>query len=112
MGRLLIECALNFYNDFVEPTKQPFVPNDAERGQLREVAQWLRDHDGAEAEEIEKAIYDFGRRFYDKPGRIFTPLYRAILSQERGPRLGAFIRLATPSRIVDLLEAAIARRAA
>jgi lysyl-tRNA synthetase class 1 len=109
MGRALTECALNFYRDFIEPTKKPYTPSKAERAQLETLAAYLRENRGAGAEEIEKKIYDLGRENYDKPGKIFPLLYRSILGQERGPRLGAFIRLATPVRIVELLDAAIAR---
>ncbi len=109
MGRALMECALNYYNDFVEPTKKPYVPGEAERAQLTALADWLRANSEASAEEIEKKIYDLGRENYDKPGKIFPLMYRTILSQERGPRLGAFIRLATPARVVELLESAISR---
>jgi lysyl-tRNA synthetase class 1 len=111
LGRALMECALNFYKDFVEPTKQPYAPGDAEREQLKHLALWLESNREAGAEEIEKAIYDLGRANYDKPGKIFPLLYRALLGQERGPRLGAFIRLATPARIIELLDAAVGREA-
>jgi lysyl-tRNA synthetase, class I len=111
MVRALMECALNFYRDFVEPNKKALVPTDPEREQLRQLNAWLRDNPDAPAEEIEKKIYDLGREHYDKPGKIFPLMYRAILGQERGPRLGAFIRLATPARIVEILDATIARAA-
>ncbi|MGH7812653.1 MAG: lysine--tRNA ligase [Candidatus Binataceae bacterium] len=106
----LVSCALNFYRDFIEPTKKPFAPTDAEREQLKAVAEFLRNNPDATGETIEKTIYEIGRVNYDKPGKIFTPLYRAIIGQDRGPRLGAFIRLATPARIVELLDGAIAGR--
>ena len=109
MGRALMECALNFYRDFIEPTKKIYTPSDAERDQLKTLAAYLRENQNASAEEIEKKIYDLGRENYDKPGKIFPLLYRSILGQERGPRLGAFIRLATPARVVELLDATIAR---
>jgi len=64
----------------------------------------LHAHDAASAEEIEKSIYDLGRAHYDKPGKIFPVIYRALLGQERGPRLGAFIRLATPAKIAEALS--------
>jgi len=48
-----------------------------------------------------------GRRFYDKPGKIFPLLYKVLLGQERGPRLGAFIKLVTPARILVILQAAL-----
>jgi lysyl-tRNA synthetase class 1 len=109
MGRTLMECALNFYRDFIEATKKLYTPSDAERVQLRSLAAYLRENQGANAEEIEKRIYDLGRENYDKPGKIFPLLYRSILGQERGPRLGAFIRLATASKIIELLDATLAR---
>jgi lysyl-tRNA synthetase class 1 len=108
MGRVLMECALNFYRDFIEPTKKNYTPSDAERAQLKTLVAYLRENQDASAEEIEKKIYDLGRENYDKPGKIFPLLYRSILGQERGPRLGAFIRLATPARVVELLDATIA----
>ncbi|HYB90055.1 MAG TPA: lysine--tRNA ligase [Candidatus Binataceae bacterium] len=109
MGHALMDCAINFYKDFVEPTKQAFVPSEGEREQLGKFAAYLVANADASAEEIERKIYDLGREHYDKPGKIFPLMYRAILGQERGPRLGAFIRLATPARIVELLHAAAAR---
>jgi lysyl-tRNA synthetase class 1 len=111
MGRALMECALNFYRDFIEPTKKIYAPTEVERAQLKALAAYLRDSQDASAEEIEKKIYDLGRENYDKPGKIFPLLYRSILGQERGPRLGAFIRLATPARVIELLDATIARSA-
>ncbi|HXW84014.1 MAG TPA: lysine--tRNA ligase [Candidatus Binataceae bacterium] len=109
IGRALVDCTINYYRDFIEPAKQPFAPDDAQRGQLQKLVSWLDEHREASAEEIEKKLYDLGRENYDKPGKIFPVVYRALLGQERGPRLGAFIRLATPTRVVELLNEAIAR---
>jgi lysyl-tRNA synthetase class I len=38
-------------------------------------------------------------------------LYRVLLGQERGPRLGAFIRLATPIKIAEAINAVLASSA-
>lgn len=107
MTRSLLECALNFYRDFIEPAKKPYTPSDSERPQLRALMDWLDANPGASAEEIERQIYDLGRVHYDKPGNIFPLLYRVLLGQERGPRLGAFIRLATPEKITAALRSHI-----
>ena len=104
MTRSLVECALNFYQDFVEPAKKPYMPADSERPQLRTLIEWLDANPDAPAEEIERQIYDLGRAHYAKPGNIFQLLYRVLLGQERGPRLGAFIRLATPEKISAALR--------
>lgn len=104
MTRSLVECALNFYQDFIEPTKKPYTPSDSERPQLSALIDWLDANPAASADEIERQIYDLGRAHYDKPGNIFPLLYRVLLGQERGPRLGAFIRLATPEKIAQALR--------
>ena len=108
MGKVLMESALNFYADFIEPNKQRYLPQAAERDQLRALVEFLAANIGASAEEIEKKIYDLGRENYDKPGKIFPLLYRVLLGQERGPRLGAFIKLATPERMVEILNSSLA----
>ena len=108
LARNLMECALNFYRDFIEPAKQPYAPSESEREQLRTLGSWLEANNDATAEEIEKAIYDIGRANYDKPGKIFPVIYRVLMGQERGPRLGAFIRLATPEKIAQALQASLA----
>ncbi len=105
----LIRCAVNFYQDFIEPTKQRYVlASEQEREQVRALADYLSANPKASAEEIEKNIYELGRRFYDKPGKIFPLLYKVLLGQERGPRLGVFIRMVTPVRILKILHAALA----
>jgi len=103
LTRTLVDCALNFYRDFIEPAKKEYTPSDSERPQLSALIDWLDANPGASAEEIERQIYDLGRAHYDKPGNIFPLLYRVLLGQERGPRLGAFIRLATPQKIAAIL---------
>ena len=108
MAKTLMECALNVYADFVEPTKKRYLPEANERDQLRALVEFLAGNSGATAEEIEKKIYDLGRENYDKPGKIFPLLYRVLLGQERGPRLGAFIKLATPQRMIEILNSSLA----
>jgi lysyl-tRNA synthetase, class I len=104
LARSLVECAFNFYQDFVEPAKKTYTPAEGERPQLRALVGWLEANPGASAEEIERQIYDLGRAHYEKPGNIFPLLYRVLLGQERGPRLGAFIRLATPEKIAQAVR--------
>jgi len=100
----LVDCALNFYRDFIEPTKNRLAPDLEQRAQIDEIVRFLQSHPDGSAEEIEKEIYEVGRRHYDKPGKIFPLLYRVLLGQKQGPRLGVFIKLATPQRIVNLLQ--------
>src|SRR5271170_5556937 len=41
MGKVLMESALNFYADFIEPNKQRYLPQAAERDQLRALVEFL-----------------------------------------------------------------------
>ncbi len=107
MARTLIECALNFYRDFIEPGKKRYILTGPEPEQVQEFRDWLDANREAGAEEIEKAIYEIGRRHYDKPGKIFPLLYRVILSQERGPRLGALTTIVSNNNVSALLTKAL-----
>jgi len=108
LGVSLMECALNFYADFVEPIKKRYVPQAPERDRIRALADFIRANPEADGDAYERAIYDLGRQHYDKPGKIFPLMYRVMLGQDRGPRLGAFIKLVTPARILAILDAALA----
>ena len=103
-----MECALNFYADFVEPTKRHYVPQGSERDQIGALADFIRANPDADADTYERAVYDLGRQHYDKPGKIFPLVYRVVIGQDRGPRLGAFVRLVTPVRILSILDSALA----
>ncbi len=109
MGRALMECALNFYRDFIEPTKHDLHADGCGARATENARGVSARKSRRERRRNRKKIYDLGRENYDKPGKIFPLLYRSLLGQERGPRLGAFIRLATPARIVELLDATLAR---
>ena len=107
MARTLIECALNFYRDFIAPGKKRYILTGPEPEQVQEFRDWLDANREAGAEDIEKAIYEIGRRHYDKPGKIFPLLYRVILSQERGPRLGALTTIVSNNNVSALLTKAL-----
>lgn len=108
LGTSLMECALNFYADFVEPTKQHYVPHGPERDQIVALADFIRANPNADADTYEKAVYDLGRQHYDQPGKIFPLVYRVVIGQDRGPRLGAFVKLVTPVKVLSILDSALA----
>ncbi len=105
MAQALLDCALNFRRDYLKAAPELYQPTTQDRDIAQKLIEYLESKPDASAQEIETAIYDIGRStFPDKPGRVFQPLYRMIMGQDRGPRLGAFIRLATPARVVAILR--------
>src|SRR5208337_4116308 len=47
LAETLIGCALNFYSDFIEPTKKRYAPSDGERAQVKALVEYLTMHPDA-----------------------------------------------------------------
>ena len=121
----LVEYAINYYRDFVAPTKQFREPTDVERvalSDLRDALSQLPADSTAEA--IQDVVYEIGRRepFLDqkkkakdgKPGVSldwFNMLYQVLLGQEKGPRFGSFVAVYGLANTVGMIDGALARSA-
>ncbi|MBY0382796.1 MAG: lysine--tRNA ligase [Xanthobacteraceae bacterium] len=119
----LVNYAINYYRDFVAPTKKFREPTDGERvalGDLRDTLSQLSAE--ASAEDIQNVVYEIGRRepFLDqvkkgKDGRPgvsldwFNMLYQVLLGQEKGPRFGSFVAVYGVSNAVAMIDGALAR---
>ena len=119
----LVGYAINYYRDFVLPTKRFRQPTDAERAALTDLRDALSQPPAeATAEKIQKVVYEIGRRepFLDKKGQgrrpgvsldWFNMLYRVLLGQEKGPRFGSFVAVYGVQNTVDMIDGALARSA-
>jgi len=119
----MVGHAINYYRDFVLPTKAFREPSDGERAALRDLRDALsRLPAGAPAEAIQDVVYEVGRRepFLDpvkkgKDGRPgvsldwFNTLYQVLLGQERGPRFGSFVAVYGLANAIAMIDAALAR---
>ncbi|WP_306120005.1 MULTISPECIES: lysine--tRNA ligase [unclassified Roseitalea] len=117
--------AIRYYEDFVRPTKVFHPPDETERQALSRLAEDLAalpPQTRADAAVIQDALLDVGRAFarYQDPARKspdgrpavtgdwFNALYRILLGQVRGPRLGSFIALYGVDETRALIEKALA----
>jgi lysyl-tRNA synthetase class 1 len=121
----LVGYAINYYRDFVAPSKTFRAPTDAERAALKDLRDALaRLPANASAEEIQNVVYEVGRRepFLDtkKPGKDgrpgvtldwFNMLYQVLLGQEKGPRFGSFVAVYGVPNAVAMIDSALARNA-
>jgi lysyl-tRNA synthetase class 1 len=121
----LVGYAINYYRDFVAPTKQFRAATDAERAALLDLRDALSQlPEGASAEDIQNVVYEIGRRepFLDhkkagKDGRPgvslewFNMLYQVLLGQEKGPRFGSFVAVYGVNNAVAMIDGALARSA-
>ncbi|MBR1221039.1 lysine--tRNA ligase [Bradyrhizobium sp. U87765 SZCCT0131] len=121
----LVGYAINYYRDFVAPTKQFREPTAEERVALSDLRDALSQLPAeATAEDIQNVVYEIGRRdpFLDhakkgKDGRPgvsldwFNMLYQVLLGQEKGPRFGSFVAVYGLSNAVAMIDGALARSA-
>jgi lysyl-tRNA synthetase class 1 len=121
----MVGYAINYYRDFVAPTKQFREPTDGERAALQDLRDALSQLPaGSSAEDIQNVVYEIGRRepFLDqvkkgKDGRPgvsldwFNMLYQVLLGQEKGPRFGSFVAVYGLHNAVNMIDGALARSA-
>jgi len=114
--------AILYAREFVRPYRQFRTPTDAEKDMLMDLDSVLAGmHQNADADEIQTAVYDVGRRHFpevktSKHGsrteislEFFSALYQVLLGQETGPRFGSFIAAHGISETRDLIKTALAR---
>ena len=121
----MVGYAINYYRDFVAPTKKFREPTDGERVALQDLRDALSQlPKDASAEDIQNVVYEIGRRepFLDhkkpaKDGRPgvsldwFNMLYQVLLGQEKGPRFGSFVAVYGVDNAVGMIDGALARSA-
>lgn len=121
----MVGYAINYYRDFVAPTKVFRDPTDGERAALQDLRDALSQlAPDSTAEAIQDVVYEIGRRepFLDhkkaakdgKPGvslEWFNMLYQVLLGQEKGPRFGSFVAVYGIANAVAMIDGALARSA-
>jgi len=121
----MVGYAINYYRDFVAPTKEFREPIESERAALQDLRDALSNLPGdSTAEDIQNVVYEIGRRepFLDakkkgKDGRPgvsldwFNMLYQVLLGQEKGPRFGSFVAVYGIGNAVNMIDGALARSA-
>lgn len=103
--------AINYYEDFVKPTKVFRAPSDQERAALDDLLVRLRalPESCQDAELIQNEVYAAGKDAGFDPLRLwFTALYEVLLGQSQGPRFGSFAAIFGLDRTLTMIESALA----
>jgi lysyl-tRNA synthetase, class I len=106
----LVGHAIAYYQDFVKPNRRYRAPTDAERKALEDLAGALEDLPAdADAETIQNAVYEIGKRDAFPDLRTwFRALYEILLGTEQGPRMGSFIALFGKDETLALIRRVLA----
>jgi lysyl-tRNA synthetase class 1 len=102
--------AINYYEDFVKPSKTFRAPDARERTAMEALVAKLKALPaGADAEAIQNEVFEVGKDAGFEPLRAwFGALYEVLLGQSQGPRFGSFTAIFGVDRTVALIERALA----
>ena len=102
----LIQYAINYYTDFVLPNKKYIKINDENRKIFEDILNLLKTiNTKFSAEEIQTQLYEIGKKHdFSNLRDYFKLIYQVLLGQEKGPRLGSFIKLYGIKKTCNLLE--------
>jgi lysyl-tRNA synthetase class 1 len=102
--------AINYYEDFVRPSKRFRAPDARERAAMEDLAQRLKALPAdADAEAIQNVVFEVGKDAGFEPLRAwFGALYEVLLGQATGPRFGSFAAIFGLDRTTSLIDKALA----
>jgi lysyl-tRNA synthetase class 1 len=105
----LVGYAINYYEDFVKPSKQFRAPDEKERAAIGELLARLEALPAdADAETIQNQVFEVGKAAGFEPLRAwFQALYEVLLGQSQGPRFGSFAAIFGLERTIALIEKAL-----
>ena len=107
----LCDFAVNYYEDFVRPTKLFRAPDPRERAAIEDLLARFKAlptncHDG---ELIQAEVYAAGKDAGFEPLRSwFSALYEVLLGQSQGPRFGSFVAIFGLVETISLIQKALA----
>jgi lysyl-tRNA synthetase class 1 len=104
----LMDRALNYYVDFVRPTKAYRAPTEGEAVALMDLAARLKalPADTTDGETIQNEVYAVGKAHAFEPLRAwFGALYEVLLGATQGPRFGSFAAIYGLPQTIELIEA-------
>lgn len=109
--RNMMQCAINYYQDFIKPNKQYRLPQAGEVQALRNLIEQLQALPAsAAAEEIQTIVYQIGKDNEFDLREWFAALYEILLGASQGPRFGSFVEVYGIQETIALIQLALGKR--
>jgi lysyl-tRNA synthetase, class I len=99
--------ALNYFEDFVKPSKSFRLPDEKEKAAFEDLIHRFKalPADTRDAEALQNIVFEVGKVHEFEPLRAwFQALYEVLLGQSQGPRFGSFVAIFGLERTITLLE--------
>jgi lysyl-tRNA synthetase class 1 len=103
----LIHKVRQYYIDVIAPKYVEARMDEKGALLLRELCAYLETE--RSDEEIHNKVYEIARTNNFEPKELFSLVYRVLLKQERGPRLGQLINILGPQRVREIISTVINR---
>ena len=103
--------ALNYFEDFVRPSKAFRLPDEREKAAFLDLIARFKalPADTRDAEALQNIVFEVGKAHEFEPLRAwFQALYEVLLGQSQGPRFGSFVAIFGLERTIALLEQGVA----
>lgn len=102
----LVGHSINYYQDFVKPSKKYRSPSQKERAALCDLKAKLETlPNETSGEDVQTEVYTIGKEHnYENLREWFAALYETLLGQETGPRMGSFFALYGLDKSCILIE--------
>ena len=102
----LIDLAVNYYKEKIEPQKKYRLPNEKEKKGITELINTLSTlNNETSSDDIQAIVFAIGKKLeYENLREWFKGLYETVLGQSEGPRMGSFIKLYGIEPTKKLLE--------
>jgi lysyl-tRNA synthetase class 1 len=104
----MVEKAIAYYNDFIKQYKIYHQPNAQQIEQLQALSEQISQGDN-DSNLLQNIVYKVGKEqgYADNIGDWFSLLYKILLGQSQGPRMGSFIALFGKDNFLNLIDKAI-----
>ena len=105
----MIRFSIAYYNDFVDHTKKPKVPDEKQKESLELLRSELSMiSQETNADDIQTLVFEVGKKFY--AGNLkdwFKTLYEVLFGSESGPKMGSFIALYGINNTIALIDSRV-----
>jgi len=106
----LVEYALKYFKDIVQPNKKHRKPNEKEKKALQDLVNRLNDcKDQMDPEAIQTIVYSVGKDngYKENLREWFKAIYEIIFGDQDGPRMGFFISFFGIKETIELINKCI-----
>ncbi|MFB6263824.1 MAG: lysine--tRNA ligase, partial [Bradymonadaceae bacterium] len=100
----LLEGVFAYYRDQILPDKEYRAPSADLRPAVLEFRDFLADYEGEDAETIQDRAYEIGKESGASLGEWFSAMYRLLLGQDHGPRLGSLVEVFGVDATVEAID--------